>query len=61
MRISPFLRVLLLLVIFINLIECNSDIIVSADILVNERDVDYIGYSGTGEGRIRHNQASRSL
>jgi len=30
------------------LIGCNSDIIVSADILVNERDVDYIGYSGTG-------------
>ncbi|WP_404428606.1 hypothetical protein [Sutcliffiella horikoshii] len=46
MRISSFLRILLVLVIFINLIGCNSDISVSSDITIDGKNIDYISFSG---------------
>ncbi|WP_404346811.1 hypothetical protein LG311_14095 [Sutcliffiella horikoshii] len=46
MRTSSFLRIFLILIIFINLIGCNSDISVSSDITIDGENIDYIGFSG---------------
>ncbi|KPB03924.1 hypothetical protein [Bacillus sp. CHD6a] len=46
MRISSFLRNSLILVFLINLIGCNSNISLSADITINGEYIEYIGYSG---------------
>lgn len=56
MRIPSFFRILLLLVIFINLIGCNSDISVSSDITIDGEDIDYIGFSGIPMEEIDSNK-----